>query len=226
MKIPADLIEELESTALFRGMTREEIKEALSSLGCVQREYKKGSTILRAGETTGSTGIVLDGSITIENTDIWGNRTILNIVGQKGFFAETYAVLHDEKLMINVCANEDCRILFIRIEDESFREPGSWQFHFLFNLMTISARKNLELSGRAINTSPKNIRGRVMSFLNFSAVRNGSTEFDIPFDRQQMADYLNVERTALSKELSRMKDDDLIKYRKNHFTVLGTNEKI
>ena len=86
-------------------------------------------------------------------------------------------------------------------------------------MLTISMRKNLMLSGRSFHTSPKTIRGRVMAYLSSMSLQAGSDEFDIPFDRQQLADYLNVERTALSKELGRMQKEELITVRKNHFRL-------
>ncbi|MBR2807174.1 MAG: winged helix-turn-helix domain-containing protein, partial [Oscillospiraceae bacterium] len=85
----------------------------------------------------------------------------------------------------------------------------------------ISAHKNLALSGRSFHTAPKTIRGRVMSYLNTVSLQRGSREFDIPFDRQQLADYLNLERSALSKELGKMQRDGLITVRKNHFILHG-----
>ena len=91
------------------------------------------------------------------------------------------------------------------------------------NLLTISAHKNLHLSGRSFHTSPKSIRGRVMSYLNSVSIQTGKREFDIPFDRQQLADYLNVERTALSKELGKMQKDGYFTVRKNHFLILKAN---
>ena len=87
------------------------------------------------------------------------------------------------------------------------------------NLLTISAHKNLHLSGRSFHISPKTVRGRVMAYLNTVSLQKHSKEFDIPFDRQQLADYLNLERTALSKELGRMQKEGLIWTRKSHFVV-------
>ena len=87
------------------------------------------------------------------------------------------------------------------------------------NLLTISAHKNLTLSGRSFHTSPKTIRGRVMAYLNSVSLQKGANEFDIPFDRQQLADYLNLERTALSKELGKMQKDKIISVNRNHFII-------
>ena len=87
------------------------------------------------------------------------------------------------------------------------------------NLLMISAGKNLHLSNRSFHTAPKMVRVRVMAYLGTVALRKGCNDFDIPFDRQQLADYLNVERTALSKELGKMQADGLIKTKKSHFIL-------
>ena len=188
---------------------------------------------------------MLSGSVTIESNDLWGTRTILSHAGPGEFFAETYAMLPGEVLLVDAAANEDCRILFLNmtalrgdaaVADAALPDAaawpdaaaspakkgsGSWRGALIRNLLHISFRKNLILSGRAFHTAPHAVRARVMSYLNTMALRSGSNTFEIPFDRQQMADYLNVERTALSKELGRMRDDGLISFRKNRFTLHG-----
>jgi CRP-like cAMP-binding protein len=95
----------------------------------------------------------------------------------------------------------------------------SWRRRIIANLLTISAQKNRTLSSRIFHTSSKSVRGRILSYLNTVSIQRGSREFDIPFDRQQLADYLNVDRTALSKELGRMQKEGLIRFRKNHFVI-------
>lgn len=212
----------LADTQFFDGMSEKEIRTALDGLSSVERKYRKGSRILHAGSTTDSIGLVLEGSVTIESNDLWGNRTILSHVGRGQFFAETYGFLGDKPLLVDVVTNEACRILFLRVG--LLRAQGTkaepWMMKLITNLLMISAQKNLALSGRIFQTSAKTIRGRVMAYLNSLAIQKNRTEFDIPFDRQQMADYLNVERTALSKELGRMKRDGLIDYHKQHFVLL------
>jgi len=211
----------LQRSMLFRGLTGDEISAALDFLHAEVRKYKKGAGILHAGLTTDRMGLVLEGSVTIENNDMWGNRTILSHVGKGQFFAETYAYLPDEPLLVDVVANENCRILFLRtgsLHGSSYLS-APWLMAFVSNLLRISAHKNLTLSGRSFHTAPKTIRGRVMSYLNTVSLQMGSHEFDIPFDRQQLADYLNLERSALSKELGKMRRDGLISVRKNHFIL-------
>ena len=206
---------------IFGGMTEEEILSALSFFHAEEKRYKKGQALLHAGDVTEKLGLVAEGSVTIESNDAWGNRTILSHVGRGQLFAETYALLEEEPLLVDVIANEDCRIVFLRVGSSRNLTAMStpWARRFAANVLTISALKNLHLSGRSFHTAPKTVRGRVMAYLNTVSLQTQSTEFDIPFDRQQLADYLNVERTALSKELGRMQNEGLIKVKKNHFRI-------
>ncbi len=215
-------IDNLSNTTLFKEMTAEEIKQAMDALFFKEKSFKKNSIILHAGDTTENLGLVLSGSVTVESNDMWGNRTILSKVGSGQFFAETYALLENEPLLVDVRANENCRVLFFKINSLNKRKADMkpWCFKLMSNLLVISSHKNLHLSGRNFHTAPKTIRGRVMAYLNSVALKVGQNEFDIPFDRQQLADYLNLERSALSKELGKMQKDGLIITRKCHFILL------
>ena len=204
---------------LFRGITETEIASALDALRAQEVAYAKGAVILRAGETTDRMGMVLEGSVTIESADMWGNRTILALLEEGQFFAEVYALLPGEILLVDALAVEDCRILFLCLNGaEDVNAP--WTLKLLQNLLLISARKNLSLSERSFHTAPKTVRGRIMAYLNTVSLQRHSRNFMIPFDRQQMADYLNLDRTALSKELGKMRDEGLISFRKNRFEIL------
>lgn len=218
---------QLQKSMLFRGMTEPEITKTLQVLEAHEKRYEKGETLLTAGTITERMGLVLEGSVTIESNDAWGNRTIISHVGKGQVFAETYALLANEPMLVDVTASEDCRILFLRsgrIQSlNSSLEP--WALKYITNLLTISMHKNLILSGRSFHTAPKTIRGRVMAYLNSVSLQKHSREFDIPFDRQQLADYLNLERSALSKELGKMQKDGLIFCRKNHFIILQTGSE-
>ena len=138
------------------------------------------------------------------------------------FFAETFAWLSDAVMPVEVIANEDCSILFLNIAVLRTLSPVQhpWTATLIANLLTIAAHKNLRLTGRNFHTSPKSARSRIMAYLNSVSLQKQSREFDIPFDRQQLADYLNLERSAMSKELGRMRDEGLIRTKKKHFVLL------
>lgn len=211
----------INKTILFKGLTNVERTDCLKALSAKEKSYKKGSVVLSAGEKTARMGLVLSGSVTIESNDVWGNCTVLSHVGPGQVFAETYALLTDEVMLVDVVANEDCKILFIKSSDIfQVNSAVSWKEKLMKNLLIISANKNLNLSGRSFHTSPKSCRGRLLAYLNTVSLQKNSTEFDIPFDRQQLADYLNLERTNMSKELTKMKADGIIECRKNHFRLL------
>ncbi|MCR5033945.1 MAG: Crp/Fnr family transcriptional regulator [Clostridia bacterium] len=222
------MITELKETALFRGMSDDEIETALSSLRAREKRFLKGSFIFHAGDTTSRFGIVLDGSVTIETNDIWGNRTILSHIGAGQVFAETYALLSNEPMLVDVKVNQNSRILFLHapVQDAGLNPQKLWMSRITFNLLVISSYKNFQLSRRSFHTSPKTIRGRVMSYLSSVSLHSGNKEFDIPFDRQALADYLNVERTALSKELGKMQKDGYFTVHKNHFTIHSSIEQM
>ena len=211
----------IQKAAIFSGMDETEVYEALLFLHAEEKPFRKNQLIFHAGKKTSSMGLVLEGSVTIESNALWGNRTILSHVASGQFFAETYALLKTEPMLVDVRANEKSRILFLNIgnlNDTSISSP--WQAKLIRNLLIISVQKNLHLSGRSFHTASKSIRGRVMSYLNTVSLQKKSTSLDIPFDRQQLADYLNVERSALSKELGKMQRDGIITTRKNHFEIM------
>ncbi|MBP3761994.1 MAG: Crp/Fnr family transcriptional regulator [Ruminococcus sp.] len=208
----------LSTSVLFSGFDESEINKLLQSLHACEKRFRKGTMIFTAGDISDNLCFVADGSVTIESNDIWGNRTILNLVGKGQFFAESYALLTDVPMLVDVCANEECSIIFLDMRKIYLLDSES-KAKLLNNLLMITARKNLHLSGRSFHTAPRQVRGRVMSYLNSVSIQKKSCEFDIPFDRQQLADYLNVERSVLSNELSRMQKDGLIKCRKNHFII-------
>lgn len=183
--------------------------------------YRKGDIIFSEGSIVTNIGLVLSGSVQIEHTDLWGNKSILGMVEAGEVFAEAYACIPNESMMVDAVAIEDCEILFISVskifETGQVSESRS---RVIRNLVTISARKNLQLSKRSLHTSPKTIRGRLLSYFSEQVSVQGSSRLVIPFDRQQLADYLNVDRSALSAQLSKMRDEGLIRYRKNEFELL------
>ncbi len=212
----------LSEYVLFHHLSSEDIPAVLSELHAQEKQYKKHSIIVSAGHTTEYMGLVLSGSVTVQSNDLWGNRTILSYVCKGDYFAGTFSWLDDEVMLVDVVANEDCRILFLNIGllRSLTAEQHPWAVVLTANLLTIAARKNLMLTGRIFHTTPKSARARIMAYLNSVSLQKQSREFDIPFDRQQLADYLNLDRSAMSKELGRMRDEGLIQAKKKHFVLL------
>ena len=213
----------IKESSLFSGLTEKELQEALQAVHTKTKTYKKDELLLMAGDLTDYLGMVLSGSVIIESNDVWGNRTIINHVAAGDYYAEAFAIMPREPSYVDVRANELTTVALFDMSKlrELKDEAPAWLTKLLNNLLTISIQKNMLLSKRGFHTSPKSARGRVMAYLNSIAMKTHQTEFDIPFDRQHMADYLNLDRTALSKELGRMRDDGLITFHKNHFKLFN-----
>ena len=177
--------------------------------------------IFRAGEVVRSIGLVLSGSVNIENDDVWGNKSILDNIGPGQVFAETYACVPGEPMMVSVVASENVEVLFLNVSQGLQTCSGECHYHgqLIQNLLTISAQKNLNLSRRIFHTTSKSIRGRLLSYLSYQAARQGSLQFFIPFNRQQLADYLSVDRSAMSNELSKMQKEGLLTVDRNYFVL-------
>lgn len=207
------------SIFLFHGLTNADIAQ-MEHCHCLrQKAFSRRQTIFRTGDTVHEIGIVLRGCVHIESTDLWGNKSILSEVSEGQAFAETYAFC-GEPLMVDAVAAEDCEVLFLDISALSCpHAEHRWQDQLLRNLLRVSMKKNLNLSSRIFCTTPKTVRGRLLTYLSEQAVQAGGMEFDLPFNRQQLADYLNLDRSALSKELCKMRDEGLLTFQKNHFTL-------
>ena len=215
----------LTNTPLFRGTTPAEAEAMLACLGTERRRFAKGEFICRAGDLVSDLGLVLSGQVLIQSGDLWGNTTVLDSVGPGQIFAETYACA-GERLMVDVAAAEAAEVLFLPVGRVLQVCPHACAHHsrLIRNLLALSAQKNLALSRKIFHTAPKTIRGRLLAYLSYQAVRSGSRSFTIPFNRQQLADYLNVERSALSNELGKMSREGLLQTERNHFRLLGGSD--
>jgi len=197
---------------------KENLSEFLLSLAQSTKSFSKGQFIYLSGAFVDSMGIVLKGSVQIEQNDFWGNRTIVDKIEAGGFFAETFAIT-GEQMMVDVEVSEDCEIAFVNIKQILNGNDPQAKMKLTQTLLKICSRKNIKLSQKIMFTSPKSIRARLNAYLSYQSKINNSMEFDIPFDRQQMADYLNLDRSAMSGELSKMVKEGLLETKKNHFIL-------
>lgn len=217
----------LSNTVLFHGLKEQEIKEMLSCLDAREKKYKKDEIIFRAGACVSVIGLVESGSVNIVVNFYWGNSHIFGHMGKGEIFAENYAALPGRELVCDVIAAEDTEVLFLNMGKLLTTCQNSCAYHhrLIHNLLCISAQKNLNLSTRMMHIAPKSIRERLLSYFSEQAMENGSSRFTIPFSRQQLADYLGVDRSAMSNELSKMQRDGLISYRKNEFILNERGER-
>ena len=213
---------QLEKTALFKGMTSIDIEHILKCLGAYTKKFKKNSIILERGSTTKELGVVMKGSVNIENTDLSGNHIILTKIKAGSLFAETYACIPNAIIQVNVRADEDVEILFINVEKLFNLCSNVCLGHVIMikNLVRTVSYKNIILTNRNVHTSYKKIRGKLLSYFSEQMLSVQSESFTIPFNRQELADYLNVDRSALTNELSKMQKEGIIEVNKNRFKIL------
>lgn len=211
----------LSNTLLFRDMSQEEIRAVLTCLGACTRTYCKGEVVHRAGELVDCFGLVLSGGVTVTNDDLWGNSRFYSYVEPGRSFAELYAFLPEQPTLVRVVAEEDSEVLLLSAE--KLLSPcarGCACHHKLIeNMLYTFARKSLALAKRVLNISSRSIRGKLLSFLSQEAAKNGSCSFTIAYGRQELADYLGVDRSALCNELSKMRGEGLLTYKKNQFQL-------
>lgn len=210
---------------IFKNIEENEVELLLKCINNYRKTFKKGEVILREGEKTEYMGIVITGSVVVERADLWGNNTVLGVISPGGIFAETYSILNDEPLMINVYANEKSEILFLRTNEIFKTCEKSCNFHdqLILNLIRIASFKNLNLSRKILHTGPKTIRGKLLSFFSEWVKKENSLSFSIPYNRQQLADYLSVDRSAMSNELSKMQKEGILEFKKNKFKIIDKN---
>ena len=206
--------------SLLQNLTEEELA-SIASIGALRENaFAKNEVIFHAGKIIREIGIVKSGSVLIESNDLWGNCSILSKIMPGQVFAESYALGHTP-MMVDAIATEKSRVVFLdasKVLDKNYVQE-SWQVKLLYNLLAMTSRKNIVLSSRIFCTTPKTIRARLATYFAQQQMQAGSLEFDVPFTRQQMADYLNLDRSALSKELGRMRDEGLLTFNKNHFVL-------
>jgi CRP-like cAMP-binding protein len=215
----------LSAIPFFKGCSAADIEKMSHCLAMHRKEYKKGEAILLSGSLVKELGIVLSGKAEIQSIDLWGNKSVLSIVEPGEIFAEAYACLSNQPLLVDVFAEENCDILFVSTEKlfAPCQAPCASHKILIKNLLVICAAKNVALSNRMFDMSSKTIRGRLDSYFSRQITIQGSNDISIPFDRQQLADYLGIDRSALSKELGKMKSEGLLDFKKNHFKIYIDN---
>lgn len=204
---------------LFKNVPISEIKIILNCLQPKIKTYKKGEYIYRIGNKINQIGIILSGSVNIERDEFLGNHNIIENIQQGNVFAETYACTPENSLMINVVSAELSEILFLNAEEILKPCSKNCEFHnkIIKNLLTVTSKKNLNLTRKINILTQRTIRDKILSYLSFQSIEHNNLEFEIPFNRQQLADYLCADRSAVSAELSKMQKDNIIIYKKNKF---------
>ena len=212
----------LKRTRLFAGVGDNEIESMLSCLGARLKTYKKGEYVFRQGEYISDITVLLDGKLHIQKDDFWGNRSILGeiIVGE--MFGEAYATKDSGALLNDVVSIEDSVVVFFDVKRILTTCSSSCRFHAIVvqNLFIAISEKNRKLVQKLGILSKRTTREKLISYLSEQAKKQNSGSFEIPFNRQQLADFLSVDRSAMSNELCKMRDEGLLEFYKNRFKLL------
>ena len=209
---------------LFRGMDENALESMLRCIGAKNRQAQKGEILLLAGDRPEHIGVVLSGQLHILREDAQGNRALLSTVMPGEVFAEALCCAGVEESPVTVMAHTDAAILLLPYRRIPRTCPNACAHHaqLIENLLRLTAEKNLLLQSRMELIGLKTIREKVLRYLA-SFAPSQVENITIPFNREEMANYLCVERSALSHELTKMRRDGLIAYRKNCFAVKQMN---
>lgn len=214
-------LKNLQCCPLFAGVSPDELNAILDCLQARVMRADRGQTVFHEGEPAEQVGIVLSGWVQIVREDYFGNRSIIGRAEPGQLFGEAFACAGTD-MRASVIAAEDSEIMLVNCRKVLTLCKNSCSFHntIIYNLLQIVARKNLMLSGKLEILSRRSTREKLMQYLLQEATSTGCSEFTIPYDRQGLADFLGVERSALSAEISKMRADQLIECRKNWFRLL------
>lgn len=211
----------LKKNMLFEGIDEMDIGSLLKCLSASTKKFSKGDIIYMDGETILHVGIILSGRLQIVKEDYFGNRTIMSDLGVGEIFGEVFACSKIDKIPVTVISAMDSEILFINYRQILAVCPSSCEFHLklISNMLDILALKNLMLNHKIDCLSKRTTRERILTYLSFQSRKAESSSFKIPFNRQELADYLCVDRSAMSSELGKMRDEGIIEFNKNKFTL-------
>ena len=212
----------LQKSPMFFDISEEDIRKICDCLSARERTIEKNSAVFRAGDEVNLIYLLLSGSLHITDEDFWGNRSIIEMMEKYTLFGEAYAFSSEEQHLVNVIAAEKSTILEMNPTHLFEPCPDICQCHGVLvkNIACILSRKVVRLTRKLGYVTQRSIREKILSYLSQCARQAHSSAFYIPYSRQQLADYLCVDRTSLSHELSRLHKLGIIKYRKNYFELI------
>lgn len=212
----------LSTCPLFEKVGRENYGKMLRCFGARVVTVKKGSAVFHEGQAATNVGIVLSGTVQTVQDDYWGNRSILSMAGPGQLFAEGFACAGVEAMPVSVVATADSQVMLINCSHIMTLCHNACQFHnqMVRNLLHSVSQSNLQLNQKIEILSKRTTREKVMAYLLSEAKLQGSNDFQIPYDRQELADYLGVERSAMSAVIGKLRDDGVIQVNRRHFQLL------
>ena len=216
----------LKKTKLFAGVAEDEIGTMLSCLDARLHEYKKGEYVFHQGEHLNHITVVVAGELHVQRDDYWGNRAIVSRIGVGEMFGEAYIAPESGAILNDVVAVEDSTVIYFDVRRIITVCSSACRFHSMVvqNLFFAVSEKNRTLVQKLGHISKRTTREKLISYLSEEAKRQNSSSFAIPFNRQQLADFLSVDRSAMSNELCKMRDEGFLEFEKNQFRLLQTEK--
>lgn len=217
-----EYLKALHKCPLFKNIENDNLIKMLGCLDAKIETFDKKYTIIAEGNPAKYIGILLSGSAQIIRIDYYGNRSIISEVGPCEVFGEAFACAQVKSIPVTVIANEPCEVMLIDCNHILHTCSNNCAFHqkLIYNLMKELAAKMIVSHQKIEIISKRSTREKLMSYLMLQAKKTGSNEFEIPFDRQELADYLEVERSGLSAEISKLRREGILKSSKNRFELL------
>lgn len=215
-------LEVLKTCPLFANVDEDDILKMLSCLEAKIVEFDKKYTIFTEGSSAKYIGVMLLGSAQIIQHDYYGNRSIISEITSPDLFGEAFACTESRVLPVSVIANEPCAVMLIPAERVLHTCQNSCVFHqkIIFNVMKSLAEKAILFHQKIDIISKRTTRDKLMTYLSYEAKKTGSNKLKIPFDRQELADFLEVDRSGLSSEISKLRREGVLTCRKSEFELL------
>lgn len=216
-----EYLEILHRSPLFRGIEAKELSALLDCMGAQPRRIKKGDTVLAAGERAIHLGIVLAGRVQVSRLKADGQRIVMGEIRPGQLFAESFACAQAEALPVTATAGADGAVLLLDSGRLSAPCSAACAFHgrLIANLLSVLAHKNLALAGKVEVLSGRTIRERLLAYLEDLCLKAGKNTVTVPFDRQALADYLCVDRSALSRAIGQLREEGVLEVDRGKFTL-------
>ena len=214
---------QIKNSPVFFGMSDDELKGLLECFNARVRKYEKEEMIIRQGDIISNIYLILDGAVNIEKDSYWGRRIIISRLGKNENLALSFVGSKNVESSVDAITVDETLVLILGYEKCTSMCQNACTRHkvLINNLFQILSKENIELIKKIENVSQKTIRDKLLTYLSNEAQKNHSNSFNIKFNRQDLADYLNVDRSAMSFELSKLQKEGLLKYNKNNFELLS-----
>ena len=212
----------LKKVKLFEGLSEQELEAVLQCLNAKTQKYTKENIIMLSGDNVKDVGIIVSGSIMIIKEDVAGRQNILAHLSEADTFGEVFACAGIKTSPVTVVVSSDCEVVFVEYKRLITTCNSSCNFHakIIQNMLQLIAQKSLELNKKIDYLIINSMRQKLVMYLLEQYTIQQKNSFEVPLSRSELADFLNVDRSAMSRELGRMRNDGLINFNKNMFTLI------